>query len=111
MHLLLVLCQETSWNETSSCNYWTFFPTLSKCFILETCNGDDNPEATSGQRSCPPGNIISAENVIHFPKCIFSDLSCPEKGVSCVPSCDTSGVKTMDNVTNQRQCASMEEDA
>ena len=43
-----------------------------------------------------------------FPNAFSLVLSCPEKGVSCVPSCDTSNVKTMDNVTSQRQCASME---
>ena len=115
---ILELCQETSLNETSPCNYWTFLPTLSKCFILETCNEYDNPEATSGQRNCPPGDIISASIllftylvniVIYSTKYVSLVLSCPEKGVSCVPSCDSSSVKTMDNVTNQRQCASMEE--
>ena len=49
---------------------------------------------------------INMQVVIHF-SLIFLVLSCPEKGVSCVPSCDTSSVKTMDNVTSQRQCASM----
>ena len=44
----------------------------------------------------------------HFQMLLSLVLSCPEKGVSCVPSCDTSNVKTMDNVTSQRQCASME---
>ena len=34
-------------------------------------------------------------------------LSCPEKHVSCIPSCNTTNVRLMADVTTQRQCASM----
>ena len=58
-------CQETPDNENvetetsspSSCQYWTFYHSLSKCFLLETCNENDDPDAESGKRDCPPGVI------------------------------------------------------
>ena len=39
--------------------------------------------------------------------CVMSPvLGCPERDVTCVPSCDASGVRSLDNVTSTRQCAS-----
>ena len=58
------LCQEIPNNETSSndintssCEYWTYYQKLTKCFILDSCNENDDPEAESGNRNCPPGDI------------------------------------------------------
>ena len=34
-------------------------------------------------------------------------LSCPEKDVSCISACNTTSVRLMEDVTTQRQCASM----
>ena len=70
---ILERCQETPDNEnvvnetssSSSCQYWTFYPSLSKCFILETCNENDDPDAESGKRDCPPGvNLILIHNIV-----------------------------------------------
>ena len=70
MIFYLERCQETPDNENvetetsspSSCQYWTFYHSLSKCFLLETCNENDDPDAKSGKRDCPPGVITKAEN-------------------------------------------------
>ena len=102
---ILELCQQTSQNGTTPCDYWTYFPSISKCFMLESCNPHDNPEAFSGERNCPPGRyflwILLQLSIFNF-----SVLSCPEKDVSCIPSCDTSNSQSIDNVISQRQCAS-----
>ena len=37
---------------------------------------------------------------------LFSVLGCPERDVTCVPSCDASNARSLDNVTSTRQCAS-----
>ena len=52
---------------------------------------------------------INAVNVRHHIALIyvlFLVLACPEKDVTCIPSCDASGVRSLDNVTSTRQCAS-----
>ena len=37
---------------------------------------------------------------------MFPVLGCPERDVTCIPSCDASSVRSLDNVTSTRQCAS-----
>ena len=67
-------CQETPDNENvetetsspSSCQYWTFYHSLSKCFLLETCNENDDPDAESGKRDCPPGVITYQYHIINL---------------------------------------------
>ena len=43
---------------------------------------------------------------LHSCGVFFPVLGCPERGVTCVPSCDASSVRSLDNVTSTRQCAS-----
>ena len=77
---ILELCQQTSENGMTPCDYWTYFPSISKCFMLESCSLNDNPEAFSGERNCPPGRylirILLLVFFVHFP---FFSFELPRK--------------------------------
>ena len=77
---ILELCQQTSENGMTPCDYWTYFPSISECFMLESCSLNDNPEAFSGERNCPPGRylirILLLVFFVHFP---FFSFELPRK--------------------------------
>ena len=120
------MCQEITANATQMngevphCQYWTFYKP-QMCLILDSCADHEDVNAKSGREDCPPGRYLSSLHLkfiyllyLHFSYLLYLQspliskilvLSCPEKDVSCIPSCGADG-SSMDNATSQLQCAS-----